>query len=60
MLKLINKIPAWVFWVMPLVFAGLAGYLATIEKYWACCVVFFLFGMLSTMWFVKDEVDKLP
>ena len=60
MLKLIKKIPVWVLWVMPLVLVGLAVYLATIQRFGACCVLFFLFGVFGTMLWVKDEVDKLP
>ena len=48
MLKLIKKMPAWVLWVMPLVLVGLAVYLATIQRFGACCVLFFLFGVFGT------------
>ena len=60
MLKLIKKIPVWVLLVMPLVLLGLGVYLATIQRFGACCVLFFLYGVFSTMGFVKDEVDRLP
>ena len=60
MLKLIKKIPEWVLLVMPLVLLGLALYFATNQQFGACCVMFFLYGVFSTMGFMKDEVDRLP